>query len=65
MAPLVNKIYMRGDWPKDFLDVTMIALPKKNQVKNAVTTEQSHFTHWKDYKKYVKKKERVRHLPGN
>ena len=27
---LVNKIYMRGDWPKDFLDVTIIALPKKN-----------------------------------
>jgi hypothetical protein len=25
---LVNKIYMSGDWAKDFLDVTMIALPK-------------------------------------
>ena len=24
---------MSGDWPKDFLDVTMIALPKKKQVK--------------------------------
>ena len=33
MTVLVNKIYMRGDWPKDFLDVTMIALPKKNQQK--------------------------------
>ena len=25
MTALVNKIYMSGDWPKDFLDVTMIA----------------------------------------
>ena len=33
MTPLLNKTYMIGDWPKDFLDVTMIALPKKNQVK--------------------------------
>ena len=33
MTALVNKIYMSGDWPKDFLDVTMIALPKKNQAK--------------------------------
>jgi hypothetical protein len=33
MTALVNKIYMSGDWPKDFLDVTMIALPKKNHVK--------------------------------
>ena len=40
MTALVNKIYMSGDWPKDFLDLTMIALPKKNQAKNAVTTEQ-------------------------
>ena len=25
---------MNGDWPKDFLDVTKIALQKKNQAKN-------------------------------
>ena len=30
ITALVNKIYMSGDWPKDFLDVTMIALPKKS-----------------------------------
>ena len=24
---------MNGDWPKNFLDVRMIALPKKNQAK--------------------------------
>ena len=33
MTALVNKIYMSEDWPKDFLDVTMIALTKKNQAK--------------------------------
>jgi len=33
ITALFNKIYMSGDWPKDFLDVTMIALPKKNQAK--------------------------------
>ena len=33
MITLVNNIYMSGDWPKDFLDVTMLALPKKNQPK--------------------------------
>ena len=33
MTALFNKIYMSGDWPKDFLDVTMIALRKKNKNK--------------------------------
>ena len=33
MTTLVNKISMSGDWPKDFLDVTMIALLKKVQAK--------------------------------
>ena len=28
-SALVNKIYMSGDWPKEFVDVRMIALPKK------------------------------------
>ena len=27
---------MSGDWPKDFLDVTMIELPKKNQAKKCI-----------------------------
>ena len=30
---VVNKIYMGRDWSKDLLDVTMIALPKKNRGK--------------------------------
>ena len=33
MIVLANKIYMSGDWPKNFLDVMMIALPKKYQAK--------------------------------
>ena len=34
MIALVNKMLdMSGDWSKDFLDVKMIALPKKNQAK--------------------------------
>ena len=33
MTKLVNKFYVSGDWPKDSLDVTVIALPKKNQTK--------------------------------
>ena len=33
MTALVNKIYMSGAWPKDFLDDTIITLPKKNQAK--------------------------------
>ena len=33
MTALVNKIYMSGEWPKYFLDVTMIALPKKKEAK--------------------------------
>ena len=37
MTTLVNKIYMSGDWPNDFLDVTMIALPNKIKQRNAVT----------------------------
>ena len=31
MTVLVKKIYVSGDWPKDFLDVMMIA--KENQAK--------------------------------
>ena len=33
MIVQVNKIILSGDWPKYFLDVTMTALPKKNQAK--------------------------------
>ena len=38
MTALVKNIYMSGDWPKYFLDVTMIALPKKNQAKKLLVS---------------------------
>jgi len=31
MTKLVNNIYETGEWPKDFTEVTMIALKKKPQ----------------------------------
>jgi hypothetical protein len=31
MKKLINTIYDTGEWPKDFTDVTMIALKKKPQ----------------------------------
>ena len=42
ITALVKKIYMSEDRPKDFLDVTMIALPKKNQAKKCSDTEHKH-----------------------
>jgi hypothetical protein len=29
MTQLINSIYVTGEWPRDFTDVTMIALKKK------------------------------------
>ena len=31
MMKLINTIYETGEWPKDFMDVTVIALKKKPQ----------------------------------
>jgi len=31
MTKLINTIYKNGEWPKDFTEVTMIALKKKPQ----------------------------------
>ena len=31
MTNLINTIYETGDWPKDFTEVTMVALKKKPQ----------------------------------
>jgi LPS O-antigen subunit length determinant protein (WzzB/FepE family) len=33
MTRLINTIYGTGGWPKDFTEVTMIALKKKPQAK--------------------------------
>ena len=32
LIKLINTIYETGEWPKDFTEVTMIALKKKTQV---------------------------------
>jgi hypothetical protein len=29
MTQLINSIYVTGEWPRDFIEVTMIALMKK------------------------------------
>ena len=34
MMKLINNIYETGEWPKDFTEVTMIALKKKPQTTN-------------------------------
>jgi hypothetical protein len=41
MTQLINSIYETGEWPKDFIEVTMIALKKKPKLQNAVTITQS------------------------
>ena len=43
MTKLINTIYETGEWPKEFMEVTMIALKKKPQ--NAATITQSALSH--------------------
>ena len=43
MTKLINTIYETGEWPKDFMEVTTIALKKKLQ--NAATIAQSALSH--------------------
>jgi hypothetical protein len=31
MTQLINSIYVTGEWPRDFIEVTMIALKKKSK----------------------------------
>jgi len=45
MTKLINTIYEAGEGPKDFTEVTMIALKKKPQAKNAATIVQSALSH--------------------
>ena len=45
LTRLINTIYETGEWPKDFTEVTMIALKKKHKLQNAVTTAQSALLH--------------------
>ena len=45
MTKLINTIYETGQWPKDFMEVTMIALKKTPQATNAATIAQSALSH--------------------
>ena len=45
LTKLINTIYETGEWPKDFTEVTMIALKKKTKLQNAATTAQSALLH--------------------
>ena len=47
MTKLINTIYETGKWPKDFMEVTMIALMKKPQA----TKCNDHRTYSKDSNK--------------
>ena len=45
LTKLINTIYETRPWPKDFTEVTMIALKKNTQTKNAATIAQSALFH--------------------
>jgi hypothetical protein len=41
MTWLINSIYVSGEWPRDFTEVTIIALKKKPKLQNAAIIVQS------------------------
>jgi hypothetical protein len=45
VTQLINNIYETGEWPKNFTEVTMIALKKKPKVRNVATISQSASSH--------------------
>jgi len=45
LTKLNNTIYETGEWPKDFTEVTMIALKKRHKLQNTATTAQSALLH--------------------
>jgi hypothetical protein len=45
MTKLINTIYETGEWPKDFTEVTMIAVKKNHKLQNAATIAQSALSH--------------------
>jgi len=49
MTKLINTIYETGEWPKDFTEVTMIALKKKPQA-----TKRQRPSHNQPYRTYCK-----------
>jgi hypothetical protein len=40
MTQLINNIYESGEWPKDFTEVTMIALKKKQKARKCMIITQ-------------------------
>ena len=52
LTKLINTIYETGQWPKDFTEVTMIALKKKTNYKmQRILHNQPYFTYSKDNSK--------------
>jgi hypothetical protein len=45
MTQLINSIYVSGEWPRDFIEVTMITLKRSPKLQNAVTIAQSASSH--------------------
>jgi hypothetical protein len=37
LTQLINNIYQSGEWPKDFTEVTMVALKKKSKSRKIIT----------------------------
>jgi hypothetical protein len=55
---LINTIDETGEWPKDFTEVTMIALKKKPKLQNAATIAHSALSHIKAkiLRRWIKRK---------
>jgi hypothetical protein len=45
MTQLISNIFKNGEWPKDFIEVTMIALKKKPKARNCTIIAQSASLH--------------------
>jgi hypothetical protein len=45
MTQLINNMYETGEWPRDFNEVTISALKKKLDLRNAGTIAQSASSH--------------------
>ena len=45
MTPVINNMCETGEWSRDFIEVTVIAIKKKPEAKNALTITQSALWH--------------------
>ena len=56
LTKLINTLYETGQWPKDFTEVTMIALKRRHKLQNAATiANRPYFTYSKNNKVTEKK----------